>query len=72
MRELFLSLAKEYGITILLSSHILSEIEHVADKIGVIVDGKIVCETDLAQVKAEYKNSLEDYFFTIMSGGKQL
>ncbi|MDD3795398.1 MAG: ATP-binding cassette domain-containing protein [Lachnospiraceae bacterium] len=72
MRELFLSLAKEHGITILLSSHILSEIEHVADKIGVIVAGKIVCETDLAQVKAEYKNSLEDYFFTIMSEGKQL
>lgn len=72
MRELFLSLANEYGITILLSSHILSEIEHVADKIGVIAEGKIVCETDLAQVKAEYKNSLEDYFFTIMSGGKQL
>lgn len=72
MRELFLILVKEHGITILLSSHILSEIEHVADKIGVIVDGKIVCETDLAQVKAENKNSLEDYFFTIMSGGKQL
>lgn len=70
MRELFLSLVKEHGITILLSSHILSEIEHVADKIGVIVDGKIVCETDLAEVKAEYKNSLEDYFFDIMSGGK--
>lgn len=69
MRELFLSLAKEYGITILLSSHILSEIEHVADKIGVIVNGTIVCETDLAPIKAEHKNSLEDYFFTIMSGG---
>lgn len=72
MRELFLSLVKEYGTTILLSSHILSEIEHVADKIGVIVEGKIVCETNLAEVKAKYKNSLEDYFFTIMSGGKQL
>lgn len=72
MRELFLSLAKEHGITILLSSHILSEIEHVADKIGVIVDGKIVSETNLAEVKAENKNSLEEYFFTIMSGGKQL
>lgn len=72
MRELFLNLVKEYGTTILISSHILSEIEHVADKIGVIVEGKIVCETDLALVKAEYKNSLEEYFFTIMSGGKQL
>ena len=69
IRELFLHLAKENGMTILLSSHILSEIEHVADKIGVIVDGKIVCESDLAQIKSEYPGSLEDYFFTIMSGG---
>lgn len=69
IRELFLHLVKENGMTILLSSHILSEIEHVADKIGVIVDGKIVCESDLAQIKSEYPGSLEDYFFTIMSGG---
>ncbi len=71
MRELFLFLAKEKNMTILLSSHILSEIEHIADKIGVIVDGKIVCESDLAQIKTEYQGSLEDYFFTLMSGGKQ-
>lgn len=67
MRELFLSLAKEHGITILLSSHNLYEMEHVADKIGVIMDGKIVSEIDLIQVKAENKGSLEDYFYTIMS-----
>lgn len=71
VRELFVRLAKEHGMTILLSSHILSEIEHIADKVGVIVDGRIVCESDLAQIKTEYKGSLEDYFFTIMSGGKQ-
>lgn len=71
VRKLFLHLAKEYGMTILLSSHILSEIEHIADKIGVIVDGKVVCESSLAQIKSEYEGSLEDYFFTIMSGGKQ-
>lgn len=72
MRELFLTLTKENGMTILISSHILSEIEHIADKIGVIVDGKIVCESDLAQIKAAHKGSLEDYFFTIMSGGNSL
>ena len=72
MRELFLILTKENGMTILMSSHILSEIEHIADKIGVIVDGKMVCESDLAQIKAEHKGSLEDYFFAIMSGGNQL
>lgn len=70
IRELFLSLVKENGMTILLSSHIISEIEHIADKVGVIVDGKMVCESDLEQIKSEYKGSLEDYFFTIMSGGK--
>lgn len=71
MRELFLKLAKEKGMTILISSHILSEIEHIAAKIGVIVNGKIVTETGLAQVKAKHKGSLEDYFFSIMSGGNQ-
>lgn len=70
MRELFLKLTKENNMTILISSHILSEIEHIADKIGVLVSGKIVCESDLVQIKSEYKESLEDYFFAIMNGGK--
>lgn len=67
MRELFVALSREYGMTILLSSHILSEIEHIADKIGVLRDGRILCETGTEQLKAEYKGSLEDYFFTTMS-----
>ena len=72
MRELFLSLSGESGVTILFSSHILSEIEHVADKVGVIADGRILCESDLSQIKSEYNGSLEDYFFNLMSGGKEL
>lgn len=72
MRELFVRLMKDNDMTLLLSSHILSEMELIADKIGVIVEGKIVCESEVAQIKAEYKGSLEDYFFTIMSGGKRL
>lgn len=72
IRELFLKLSKENGMTILLSSHILSEIEHIADKIGVIADGKILCEHNVSEIKAEYKGSLEDYFFTLMSQGKVL
>lgn len=41
MRELFLSLVKDQDMTILISSHILSEIEHIADKVGVLVNGHI-------------------------------
>ncbi|SEU10800.1 ABC-2 type transport system ATP-binding protein [Lacrimispora sphenoides] len=72
MRELFLNLTQQNGMTILLSSHIISEIEHVADKVGIIVDGRILCESKLAQIKTESKGSLEDYFFNLMSGGKPL
>ena len=70
MRELFISLVKEKNMTILLSSHILSEIEHIADTVSVISEGKILHESDLKQIKAQYQGSLEDYFFTLMSGGK--
>lgn len=68
IRNLFLKLIKEYNMTILLSSHILSEIEHVADIIGVLVNGKVVKEIPLKQIK-EQNVRLEDYFFDIMSGG---
>lgn len=42
IRTLLLRLAKEKGITILISSHVLSEIEKLADRIAVIHDGGII------------------------------
>ena len=36
IRELLKTLCIEYGITIMISTHILSEIESIADKIGII------------------------------------
>lgn len=72
MRELFIKLKNERGMTILISSHILSEIEHIADTIGVLVDGSIVEEVALSDVKERFPNGLEDYFFNIMSGGAQI
>ncbi|MEC2075827.1 ABC transporter ATP-binding protein [Metabacillus fastidiosus] len=68
MRELFLDLVKNQGMTLLISSHILSEIEHIADTIGVIVNGTVIREVSLAEVKVEYPNGLEDYFMDIMTG----
>ena len=69
MRELFLSLARESGMTLLVSSHILSEIEHVADRVGVLVDGSIAQEVSMNEVRENCPEGLEDYFFHIMSGG---
>lgn len=70
MRELFINLVKENNMTILLSSHIVSEIEHVADTIGVMAGGGILHEFNLQQIKEQYQGSLEDYFFTLITGGQ--
>ncbi|NMM65183.1 ATP-binding cassette domain-containing protein [Clostridium sp. P21] len=64
MRELFLNLVRNEGMTILISSHILTDIEHIADNIGIIANGKIIDEVSMAKVKSQTLNaSLEEYFF---------
>ncbi len=50
IRELFRMLCSEYGITIILSSHMLSEIESIADTIGVIRQGNMVKEISMEEI----------------------
>mgnify|MGYP001233884611 CR=1 FL=1 len=69
MRDLFCHLVKEEKLTIVLSSHILSEIEQIADRIGFIVDGTIVEETTPYEIKKKHEAGLEDYFIKITNGG---
>lgn len=47
IRHLLTKLAKEYGITIFISSHILSEIEHIADRIGIMDHGILIKEISM-------------------------
>ena len=44
IRTLLKRLSHEYGITILISSHILSEIENIADVIGIMDEGVLIEE----------------------------
>lgn len=57
MRDLFQMLCDEYGITILISSHILSEIEQIADTIGVINDGRLIKQVKMNDIK-DYKKKI--------------
>lgn len=59
MRELFQMLCDEYGITILISSHILSEIEQIADTIGVINDGRLIKQVKMNDIKDYKKDYIE-------------
>lgn len=54
VRKLLIDL-KQSGVSILISSHILSEIESLADRIGIINDGKLIDEIDIA----EWQNKTE-------------
>lgn len=59
IRSLFHTLSKEYGITLLVSSHILAEIELIADTIGVISKGKLIKEVSMESMKEENTEYIE-------------
>jgi ABC-2 type transport system ATP-binding protein len=59
LRELFHMLCREYGITMLISSHILGEMEQIADTIGVIRDGKLIKEVSMEEIQEQNKEYIE-------------
>ncbi|MNJ52021.1 Daunorubicin/doxorubicin resistance ATP-binding protein DrrA [compost metagenome] len=59
IRDLFKMLSKEYGITLLVSSHILGEMEQIVDTIGVINHGQLIEEVTMEQVKEKNTDYIE-------------
>lgn len=59
IRHLLLDLARQRDITILVSSHILSEIEQLASKIGIIHQGQLLVEMDMEQLRQKNRHYLE-------------
>jgi ABC-type multidrug transport system, ATPase component len=58
IREFMRKLANDFGITIMVSSHILSEVQQVADFAGIINKGRLVQEIDIRSLKAEDQSCL--------------
>lgn len=50
IRDLFRMLSTEYGMTFLISSHLLAEIESIADTIGIIHHGKLIREIPMNEI----------------------
>lgn len=50
LRDLFIMLCQEYGMTILISSHLLSEIESIAHTVGIIHHGQLVKEVSMKEI----------------------
>ena len=49
MRELICSLPARFGMTVLVSSHLLSEIDQMADHVGIIREGELVFQDTLEE-----------------------
>lgn len=64
IRELIQRLPEEYGMTVIISSHLLSEIEQVATRVGVIHKGKMIfqdtIESMMSLAKPQVRIRVED------------
>lgn len=58
MRAFIRTLPERCGTTVLVSSHLLSEVEQMADHLGIISQGKMVWQGSLASLKAQAKRHL--------------
>lgn len=68
MRDLFIRLSKQ-GMTIIISSHILSEIEHTVTRVGILSNGSLALDEAVDVLRSQHPNNLEDYLINIMKGG---
>ena len=59
IRELLASLAREHGVTVFMSSHILTEVDRLATRIGIIHQGRLLAELEAAQLEALRAQRLE-------------
>lgn len=71
MRDLIRSLPQKYGMTVIVSSHLLSEIDQMAEDIGIIANGKMMYQGPLNLLhETDKSKSLEEIFLDLT--GKEL
>ncbi|HZS47391.1 MAG TPA: ATP-binding cassette domain-containing protein [Blastocatellia bacterium] len=58
VRDLIIRLPKEYGITVFVSSHLLSEVEQMATHVGIINRGKLLFQGPLSSLQLQRQESL--------------
>lgn len=58
MRDLIRRLPDEFGVTVFLSSHLLSEVEQIASHIGIIHESKLLFQGTLAELQKKQQTEL--------------
>ncbi len=58
MRDFLKDLSQNKGITVMVSSHLLSEVQQIANFVGIIDKGMLIEEADINSIKAEEQSYL--------------
>ena len=59
IRELIKSMPKEHGITIVVSSHLLSEIDQMATQVGIISKGQMIFQDSILKLRAQSTSKIK-------------
>lgn len=66
MRELIRSLPERYGMTVIVSSHLLWEIDQLAEDVGIIANGKMMYQGHLSMLhEMDRSKTLEEIFLDL-------
>ena len=71
MRELIRSLPEKYGMTIIVSSHLLSEIDQLADNVGIIANGRMMYQGTITDLHERDKSKSLEQIFLDLTGKEQ-
>jgi ABC-2 type transport system ATP-binding protein len=67
IREVVKSYVKEHGITVLLSSHNMLEVEYLCNRVALLNKGKIIVEGEPKELKAKFNSeNLEEVFAKVV------
>jgi ABC-2 type transport system ATP-binding protein len=71
VKDLFLAQVKA-GVAVLMSTHLLSIAEELADRIGILDEGRMLAEGTLAEIRqrAQMHGPLEDLFLKLTGGDR--
>ena len=70
LRDVLLGLARQRGVTILISSHIIAELSNLATNYGVLANGRIIknfSAEELNNIVSSRGITLENYFISILN-----
>jgi len=65
--EIMLDECRARGASVLLSSHILSEVEHLADRVAILNQGKAIAIDEIASLKARARRQISLHFDRVIS-----